>query len=391
MLNYATVTEFTRRDGRIAGLIARDVETGEELTIQARAVINATGVFVDAVRRLDDAGAAPLLTLSQGAHLVLDRSFMPGSTALLVPRTDDGRVLFAIPWHDRVLVGTTDTPTTELAIEPRPLHEEVAYLTDYVGRYLDRRPTADRHPEHLRRPEAPAPRPHRLADVQAFARARGRRLRIRTDHGHGREMDDLSADGDRRRRPGRTRGKPSHACHPRPPTSSCTAGKRIVSHGDDPLSVYGSDIPQLKELGVEHPEWNQPLHPSLPYRASEVVWAARHEAARSVAGRARTPDACPLPRCPSQHRGGSRRGQLLAAELGRDKKWEEQQVADFARSRRATYPLPELNASGSGPDRPLVRHENFTPGLKNVCHLPSPLALIPSSWSDIDSCQRVCK
>ena len=103
-------------------------------------MINATGVHVDAVRRFDDAGAPPLLTLSQGAHLVLDRSFMPGRTALLVPRTEDGRVLFAIPWHDRVLVGTTDTPTNELASEPRPLGAEVAYMTEYVERYLDRRP-----------------------------------------------------------------------------------------------------------------------------------------------------------------------------------------------------------------------------------------------------------
>ena len=96
----------------------------------------------------------PLLTLSQGAHLVLDRSFMPGNTALLVPRTDDGRVLFTIPWHDYVLVGTTDTPTTTLEKEPRPLSEEVAYLTEYVGRYLERRPQAEGHLESFCRPAA---------------------------------------------------------------------------------------------------------------------------------------------------------------------------------------------------------------------------------------------
>ena len=120
ILNYVPILGFTRRDGRIAGVLARDSETGETFTVATRAVINATGVCVDQLRKLDDAGAAPSLTLSQGAHLVVDRSFMPGSTALLVPRTDDGRVLFTIPWHDHVLVGTTDTPTTEQTIEPRP-------------------------------------------------------------------------------------------------------------------------------------------------------------------------------------------------------------------------------------------------------------------------------
>ena len=137
-----TVTGFTKRGGRIAGVVAPDAETGEEFAIEARAVINAAGVYVDATpaaRR----PAAPRrsLTPSQGAHLVLDRSFFPGDTALLVPRTDDGRVLFAIPWHGRVLVGTTDTPVTELAVEPRPLDEEIAYLLGYLDRYLVNSPT----------------------------------------------------------------------------------------------------------------------------------------------------------------------------------------------------------------------------------------------------------
>ena len=105
--------------GRVTGVEARDAETGETFAIAARVVVNATGVFADEVRRLDEPGAPPMIAPSQGAHLVLDRSFLPGETAVLVPRTDDGRVLFAIPWHDRVLVGTTDTPVAETDVEPR--------------------------------------------------------------------------------------------------------------------------------------------------------------------------------------------------------------------------------------------------------------------------------
>src|SRR5262249_47707985 len=109
-LNHAPVTSLLKRSGRISGVVVRDTESGEELAIEARAVINATGVFVDALRRLDDPAAHALVEPSQGAHLVLDRSFLPGDAALMVPKTDDGRVLFAIPWHDRTLIGTTDTP-----------------------------------------------------------------------------------------------------------------------------------------------------------------------------------------------------------------------------------------------------------------------------------------
>ncbi len=139
-LNYVKVIGFNKRSGRIAEVVARDAETGEEFRVEARSVINAAGVCVDAVRRLDDAAAPPLVSPSQGAHLVLDASFFPGDTALLVPRTDDGRVLFAIPWHGRVLVGTTDTPVADVALEPRPLHEEIAYLLGYLERYFNRPP-----------------------------------------------------------------------------------------------------------------------------------------------------------------------------------------------------------------------------------------------------------
>ena len=335
VLNYTTVTNFTRRDGRIAGLIARDVETGEELAIQARAVINATGVFADALRRLDDAGAQPLLTLSQGSHLVLDRSFMPGSAALLVPRTDDGRVLFSIPWHDHVLVGTTDTPTNDLAIEPRPLHEEVAYLIEYVGRYLDRRPLpteilstyAGLRPllrgqigsrtSTLSREHAVVVSESGLVTVTGGKWTTYRRMAIDAVN-HAARVANLAA------RPSPTAELKLHGW------------QEDGSHADDPLVVYGSDTPQVEALGVDHPEWNQSLHPALPYRAQAVVWAARHEAARSVQDvLARRTRALFLDARASIE-AAPQVAKLLAAELGRDKVWEEQQVAEF-RTLAASY------------------------------------------------------
>lgn len=138
--NYVEVTGFLRSGERIEGVVACDRESGETFEVRARAVISATGVFADEVRRFDEPRAAPTLAPSQGAHLVLPREFLPGETALMIPKTRDGRVLFAIPWLGRVLVGTTDTAVQTIDREPRPLAEEVDYLLDYAGRFLTRGP-----------------------------------------------------------------------------------------------------------------------------------------------------------------------------------------------------------------------------------------------------------
>jgi glycerol-3-phosphate dehydrogenase len=119
LVNYMRVDGFTKKDGQIDGVRAVDVETGQTHEPRGKVVINATGIFADDVRRLDDVAAEPMLSPSQGVHLVLDRGFQPSDTAIMVPHTDDGRVLFVIPWHQRVLVGTTDTAMPHAEIEPR--------------------------------------------------------------------------------------------------------------------------------------------------------------------------------------------------------------------------------------------------------------------------------
>ena len=121
-------------------VVASDTETGAELQVRAKVVINATGVFCDSVRQMDDSAAEPMVTPSQGAHIVLDRRFLPGEAALMVPRTRDGRVMFAIPWHNRVLVGTTDTPVSAPTLEPKPLASEVDFLIEHTAHYLAKAP-----------------------------------------------------------------------------------------------------------------------------------------------------------------------------------------------------------------------------------------------------------
>jgi len=142
LLNYAGVEALTKDDhGHVNGVVAVDAETGEEFRAAAKVVVNATGAFSDNLRRQADAEAVAMIAPSQGIHLVFDGSFLPGDTAIMVPHTSDGRVMFAIPWHGHTLVGTTDTPVAQATLEPVAMDQEVDFLLSTASRYLARKPT----------------------------------------------------------------------------------------------------------------------------------------------------------------------------------------------------------------------------------------------------------
>lgn len=140
-LNHCAATGLVLEAGRVRGVELRDAETGAPFRVAARVVINACGVWADAVRRFAQPGVQSILRPSQGVHLVLGHEFLPGKDALLVPHTDDGRVLFMIPWQGRVLLGTTDTVRADLPLEPRPLPGEIDFILETAARYLVRAPT----------------------------------------------------------------------------------------------------------------------------------------------------------------------------------------------------------------------------------------------------------
>jgi glycerol-3-phosphate dehydrogenase len=145
VLNHCPVTSLVRENGVVVGVTARDAVSGAELRIAARCIVNATGVWVDDIRDMDrDAGAAKkpaIVAPSQGVHLIVDRAFLPGTHALLVPKTEDGRVLFAVPWLGKTILGTTDTPRDDVVREPTPFREEVAFILRESARYLSKAPT----------------------------------------------------------------------------------------------------------------------------------------------------------------------------------------------------------------------------------------------------------
>ena len=139
VVNHVKVEELIQESGKVSGVAAVDQLDGTEYRVRARVVINATGVFSDSVRRMDNPDAGDIMTTSQGMHLVLDREFLGGDTAVMIPSTDDGRVLFAIPWYNRVILGTTDTGGVAVDRHPAPLDSEIDYLLEHMGRYLVKR------------------------------------------------------------------------------------------------------------------------------------------------------------------------------------------------------------------------------------------------------------
>ncbi len=260
-LNYCAVTGLLKSGGKVRGACLRDAESGETFEAPAAVVVNAAGVYADAVRRLDDAGAMPLLTPSQGAHLVVDAGFLPGDAALLVPETEDGRVLFAIPWLGKVLIGTTDTPRDDLPDDPLPFADEVDFLLRAAGRVLARPPTrADV------RSAFAGLRPLLGRPAGATATAALSREHIVHVAGSGlvtvaggkwttyRWMAEQVID-----RAAAVAGLPPGAC---------------VTHGL-PLHAAAGD-----EAGL--PGADRRLHPALPWSEATVRFAVRHEAARTV-------------------------------------------------------------------------------------------------------------
>ena len=339
VLNRVQVEGFVKgAGGRVEGVRAIDGETGESFDIETKAVINATGVFADEVRRLDEPGARALIAPSRGAHLVLDRRFLPGETAILVPKTDDGRVLFAIPWNDRVVVGTTDTPVERTEIEPEASRAELDFLLTHAGRYLADDPTP--------------------ADVlSVFA---GLRPLISADRGDSTRTASLSrehavavaASGlvtitggkwttyrkmaeDAVGRAAGVGGLPERACE--------TAGLRlhgwVAGPSDGDFAAYGADAGELYSLMSERPELAGFLSPRLPYRAVEVVWAARREAARTVEDVLARRTRALLLDARASVDAAPRVADLLASELSRDERWQAAQVASF-RALAAGYVFP---------------------------------------------------
>lgn len=327
VLNYCAATGLIKVGGAVAGAEARDLETGAEFTIHARAVINATGVFVDALRKWDDAGASELVAVSQGIHLVLPREFLPGPAAIMIPRTADGRVLFAVPWHDRVIVGTTDTPRLGTALEPRALSSEREFVMEHARRYLAKDPS-DKDVLSVFAGLRPLVRSGATAVTAALSRDHtivvsesglititgGKWTTYRRMAEDVVDHAEMVAGVDSRR--STTASLPIH-------------GWTQIDIDPVNLRPYGSDAEALAALIGTDPGLAQPVHPRLPYQRGEVVWHARHEMARTIEDVLARRTRALLLDARASLEAAPAVATLMAEELGHDSAWQEAQVAAY--------------------------------------------------------------
>jgi glycerol-3-phosphate dehydrogenase len=333
-VSYMAVAGLLKEGELVRGVLARDVETGAEHELHARVVINATGVFADAVRRLDDPAALPLLSPSQGIHLVLDRSFQPGASAILVPHTDDGRVLFAVPWHGRVVVGTTDTPVASPSLEPRPQPQEIELLLTHIARYLTRDPAPE---DVLSCFAGLRPLVHGTVRGNTAALSRDHTLEISPSG----LITITGGKWTTYRRMGEDTIDHAAALAGLPEKPSITSS--LALHGwldsAEPTegTSYGADAPAVEALAAENPGWGELLHPRLPYRLCDAVWAVRREMARTVEDVLARRTRALLLDARASAEAAPAVARLLAAELGRDEAWAKEQAAAYAETARGYW------------------------------------------------------
>ncbi len=326
-INYMKAVGFTRSGEMIDGVLARDMETGKEHELHARVVVNATGVFTDQVLRMENPEAKPIIAPSQGVHLILDKEFLPGESAIMVPQTADGRVLFAVPWHDKVVVGTTDTPVDDVSLEPRPLEEEIKFILDHAAIYMSKDPTRE--------------------DVKSvFA---GLRPLVKT--GEGDSTAAISRDHylviSESGLVTITGGKWTTYRKMAEDTvnqAMLVAGlderecvtKKLRVHGwlkhfdkADPLHYYGSDAIHIKKLIKADPALGEKLHDDLPYIKAEVVWSVRSEMARTVEDFLARRSRALLLDARASIDMADETARLMAEELGRNDAWASEQASDY--------------------------------------------------------------
>ncbi len=342
LVNYAPVIRLLHEADRVRGAVVRDGETGREIEVHARAVINATGVFADAVRQMDDPDAKNVLSPSQGVHLVLPFEFLPGTNALMVPRTDDGRVLFVVPWHGRAIVGTTDTSVPKPEYEPKPLEEELHFLLQHAARYLTRDPKPE---EVLAVYAGLRPLVKHGDDGNTAALSRDHTILVSrtglvtivggkwtTYRKMGEDVIDKAAPIaglEVLASPTtemRLHGAPELADAPDQPAGTVA----------ESLSLYGSDAVKVRALGDANPDLAATIHPKLPYLRAEIVYAVREEMSRTLEDALARRTRALLLDARSALEAAPEVAKLMAQELGRDESWVTTQLEAFTERARGS-------------------------------------------------------
>ena len=326
-VNYMPVSALIKEEDLIVGATVLDLESGKENTVRAKAVVNATGVFTDSIRKMDEPEAKSIVAASQGSHDRMPKSFLPGSSAIMVPHTPDGRVLFAVPWHDHVVVGTTDVPVDNIQREPTPMDEEIGFILTNAAKDPIEGSNAQGRTERLCRIATAGEGGRRKKHGGALAGPHHFDFEFGPAHDRGRQVDDISQDGGGCGRSGTNDGRFGRAPMQDGAYADSWLDKQAIESPS--LGVYGADAQAIQELAAAEPALAEKIHPELPYIRAEVVWAVREEMARNVEDvlSRRTRGLLLGARASIEAAPGV--ADLIARELGRDEAWKKKAVEDY--------------------------------------------------------------
>jgi len=326
VLNYMPVEGLMKADGKVCGVLAKDMINGKEFEIKAKAVINATGIFSDSIAKMDDPNAEHLISHSQGIHLVFDKEFLLSDTAIMIPRTDDGRVLFAVPWHNKIIVGTTDTPVSSASEEPIARKEEIDFVMQHIHRYLKKDPSYDdvRSVFAGLRPlvksnskiTSAISRDHHISvsDSELISITGGKWTTYRK---MAEDVMEIAVN---------KTGMSEKEC----------VTKNLHIHGykennnyNTPLYYYGTDETAVKDLNKTDPSLSDLIHPSLPYIKAEIVWSVRNEMCMTLEDALARRTRALLLDARAAIGSAPLVAEMMAKEMGKDEQWITQQMNNF--------------------------------------------------------------
>ncbi|MEO5681913.1 MAG: glycerol-3-phosphate dehydrogenase/oxidase [Chitinophagaceae bacterium] len=336
LINYCGVKGLCKTSGKITGVQVKDQFSGKEYEIKCKAVINATGVFSDAIQHMDDAAKTKTIAPSQGIHIVLDADFLPGNSAIMIPHTDDGRVLFAVPWHKKIIVGTTDTAVKTIHEEPVAQQQETDFIIQHIGRYLTKDPSI-----HDVRSIFAGLRPLVKADSKKTAE-------LSRDH-----VITIAASGLINILGGKwtTYRKMAEdvvniaAINNMLPSKDCVTetlpihGAQITGNYDNDYYYYGSDQAALEALAVQDTSLREKLHERLPYTKAAIAWAVQEEMCMTVDDALARRTRALLLDAKAALEAAPAVAAQMAGLMNMDKKWETDQLVAFKKIALHYIPL----------------------------------------------------
>jgi len=337
VLNYLEVIGLEKStEGKIKGLRVLDHISGNHHSVKSKILINATGVFSDSLLQMDEPHAPKSIRPSQGIHLMVDRSFFPSDSALMIPETSDGRVLFAVPWHDKIILGTTDTPMDTVALEPSPTPSEIDFILKTASQYLVSKPDYKDIKAIYSglRPLAANPdskgstkeisRSHKIwlskSGMVNIIGGKWTTYRIMAE-------ETLNFALKNSKLPFRKGNTEQYKIH-----------GYSLEKSKDYTSIYGSDRSALLALGESNPELLEKIHPSYPFIKAEIIWSIRNEMAQSLTDILSRRLRWLLLDTRVALEVAPKIAHIMALELKKDEDWEKIQLQDFIQI--ASFYLP---------------------------------------------------